>query len=78
MIIIIASIYSCALEMKIDGIIFWMFAHFVRITTWFLKIFNDIFCVCGRKSNTFVSKWASWIEILYKEGEIIVSEVVDL
>ena len=41
-IIISASVNLCALEMKIDKIIFWMFAYFVRMNTWFSKIEDDI------------------------------------
>ena len=41
-IIISANVNLCALEIKIDGIIFRMFAYFVRIKTWFSKIDNDM------------------------------------
>ena len=33
-----ANVKLCALEMKIDGIIFWMLAYCARIKTWFSKI----------------------------------------
>ena len=77
-IIISANVNLCALGIKIDGIIFWTFAYFVRIKMWFSKIYNDMSSFCWRTSNTFLSTWGSWIEILYKNGEIIASAVVYL
>ena len=76
--IISANVNLCALEMKMDGIIFWIFTYFVRIKIWFSKIDNDMYSFCWRRSNTLFSKWGSWIEILCKNGEIIARQVVDL
>ena len=77
-IIISANVNLCALEMKIDGINFWMFAYCVSIKTWFSKIDNGMSSFCWRRNSTFLSKWGSWIEVLHKNGEIIAKEVVDL
>ena len=55
-IIISVNVNSCALEIKIDGIIFWMLVYFVRIKTWFSKIDNGMSSFCLRRSNIFFSK----------------------
>ena len=78
MIINSANVNLCALEMTIDGIIFWMFTYFVIMDTWCSKIDNQMSFTCWRRSNTFLSEWGSWIEILYKNDEIIARDVVDL
>ena len=53
-IIINANVNLCAQEIKMDGMIFWMFAYFVKIKTWFLKIDNGMSCFSEEEVIAFL------------------------
>ena len=75
----VCAIYIlCALELKIDGIIFWILAYFVSKKTRLSKVDISMSSFLWKRCNKFFNKWGSVIDILYKKGEIISREVVDL